>query len=124
MTAEQAEAFAREWIAAWNAHDLDAILSHYSEDVVFSSPFVIRLVGAPSGEVRGLDALRVYFSRGLDAYPDLHFEPIEVLPGAGSLALRYVSVAGREAIETLEFDRAGKVRRSTAHYSAPAPALA
>jgi hypothetical protein len=124
MTAEQAEAFAQEWIAAWNAHDLDQILSHYSDDVVFSSPFVIRLVGAPSGEVKGLEALRVYVARGLEAFPDLCFEPIEVLPGAGSIALRYRSVAGREAIETLELDRAGKIRRSTAHYSAPAAALA
>lgn len=123
MTAEQAEAFAHEWIEAWNAHDLEQILAHYSEDVVFSSPFVIRLVGAPSGEVRGLDALRVYFARGLEAYPDLRFEPIEVLPGAGSIALRYLSVAGREAIETLELNRAGKIRRSTAHYSAPAAAV-
>jgi hypothetical protein len=124
MTAEQAEAFVHEWVAAWNAHDLDQILSHYSDDVVFSSPFVIRLIGAPSGEARGLEALRVYCERGLEAYPDLHFEPIEVLPGAGSIALRYRSVGGREAIETLELDRAGKIRRSTAHYSAPVAALA
>lgn len=124
MTAEQAEAFARDWIAAWNAHDLDRILSYYSDDVVFSSPFVIRLVGAPSGEASGLEALRVYVTRGLEAYPDMHLEPIEVLPGAGSIALRYRSVDGREAIETLELDRAGKIRRCTAHYSAPAAVLA
>jgi len=123
MTEEQAEAFAHEWLAAWDAQDLDLILSHYSEDVVFSSPFVIRLVGAPSGEVRGLDALRVCIARGMEEYPDLRSEPIAVLPGAGSIALHYKSVAGREAIETLEFDRAGKIRRSTAHYSAPVAAL-
>src|SRR5882672_4607984 len=119
MTAEQAEAIARDWIEAWNAHDLDRILSHYSEDIVFSSPFAIRLVGTPNGVVRGREALRTCFARGLEAYPDLHFEPIEVLPGAGSIALRYSSIAGLEAIETLELDRAGKIRRAAAHYSAP-----
>ncbi len=124
MTAEQAEAFASDWIAAWNAHDVERILSHCCEEVVLSSPFVIRLVGAPSGEIRGLEALRVYLQRGLDADPDLRLEPIEVLPGVGSIALRYRSVGGREAIETLELDRAGKIRRSAAHYSAPAAALA
>jgi SnoaL-like domain len=124
MTAEQAEAFAQDWIAAWNAHDVELILSHYSEDAVLSSPSVIRLVGAPSGEIRGLDALRVYLRRGLDAHPDLRLDPIEVLPGAGSIALRYRFGDGREAIETLELDRADKISRSTAHYSAPAAALA
>ena len=33
-----AERFADEWIAAWNSYDLNAILSHYAEDVVFHSP--------------------------------------------------------------------------------------
>src|SRR5207302_4356035 len=27
-----AEAFAREWVDAWNAHDLARILSHYTDD--------------------------------------------------------------------------------------------
>lgn len=29
--------FAKEWIAAWNSHDLDRILSHYVEDFEMSS---------------------------------------------------------------------------------------
>lgn len=35
-----AEAYAREWIDAWNSLDLKRILSHYAEDVVFKSPRV------------------------------------------------------------------------------------
>ncbi len=31
------DAFAIEWEAAWNAHDLNRILAHYAEDVVFRS---------------------------------------------------------------------------------------
>lgn len=27
-----AEHFAHEWIEAWNSHDLEAVLSHYSDD--------------------------------------------------------------------------------------------
>ena len=39
MTSElDAKRFAREWIEAWNSHDLDAILSHYATDVVLTSP--------------------------------------------------------------------------------------
>jgi ABC-2 type transport system permease protein len=32
MTREAAVRFAEGWAAAWNAHDLDRILAHYSDD--------------------------------------------------------------------------------------------
>ena len=32
-----AETFAAEWIAAWNSHDLESILSHYVEDFEFGA---------------------------------------------------------------------------------------
>ncbi len=119
-TPESAAAFAAEWVAAWNSHDLDAILSHYAEDVVFSSPFVTALLGNADGIVRGRDALRDYFARGLDAYPDLEFDLHAGLAGAASVAVHYRSVGGREAIEVMELGEDGLVHRVTCHYSAPA----
>ena len=38
MARPDADSFAREWVAAWNDHDLDAVLSHYADGVVFHSP--------------------------------------------------------------------------------------
>jgi ketosteroid isomerase-like protein len=32
MDYERGQRFADEWYAAWNAHDLDAILDHYTDD--------------------------------------------------------------------------------------------
>ena len=115
----QAEEFAYEWISAWNAHDLDGILAHYHEDILFTSPFALELVGAPGGTVFGLPALRAYFARGLEAYPELHFEFRSALPGPGSIAMRYRSVGNRDAIEVVELEAGGKVRRSFVHYSEP-----
>jgi SnoaL-like domain len=109
--------FAREWIDAWNAHDIDRILSHYRDDVRFVSPIAARF-GARRGEVRGRPALRDYFERGLASYPALHFEPIGALGGIGSIALHYRSVEDRQAIEVMELDASGQVRRATAHYTA------
>jgi ketosteroid isomerase-like protein len=43
-----AERFAKEWIAAWNSHDLDRILGHYEDDFEMSSPVIPALVGEPS----------------------------------------------------------------------------
>lgn len=43
MNQEFADHFAREWIEAWNAHDLERILSHYTEEFRMSSPRIIEL---------------------------------------------------------------------------------
>src|SRR6516225_2340415 len=66
-----AKEFAADWIAAWNSHDLDAVLSHYSPDVVLTSPVAAKILNDPSGTVRGKAALRNYFKLGLEAYPNL-----------------------------------------------------
>ncbi len=119
ITHEQADRFATEWIGAWNAHDLEAIVAHYAEDVDFVSPFVAALTGEASARIEGRTALREYFRRGLDAFPELHFELYTALPGASSIALHYRSVGGRLAIETMELDASGLVVRAAAHYSPP-----
>ena len=54
-----AEQFAKEWIDAWNSHDLDRILSHYVEDFEMSSPLIIELKKDPSGVLRGKTAIIV-----------------------------------------------------------------
>jgi len=57
MDHEAAERFAREWYAAWNAHDLDRILSHYADDVEMASPLVSLMCanGQAAAEVVFLD---------------------------------------------------------------------
>src|SRR5438477_12070215 len=93
-TREIALGLAEAWVRAWNAHDLDAIMSHYADDVEFVSPFVERLLGDPAGMVRGKAGLRAYFEKGLAAYPYLRFDLIEVLVGVSSFTLYYCSVRG------------------------------
>ena len=109
------DAFAAEWIAAWNRHDLDAILWHYADDVVFTSPFAVRLTG--DGTVRGKDALRAYFAAALTRFPDLHFRLRHALRGGNSVVLVYDSVEGLLAAEAFEFDAGGKVCRVNCHYA-------
>jgi ketosteroid isomerase-like protein len=46
---EKALRIAGDWIDSWNRHDLDSILSHYSEDVVLVSPIAIKLLGMNPG---------------------------------------------------------------------------
>ncbi|HTA76108.1 MAG TPA: nuclear transport factor 2 family protein [bacterium] len=113
----KAESFAQEWIAAWNSHQIDAILAHYAPDVVFTSPFAIRLLNDPSGTIHGLANLKTYFLKGLEAFPDLHFELIEVLGGVNSVTLYYYSVKNLKSAEVMIFNEKGKVSQVLAHYN-------
>ncbi len=73
------QSFAAEWIAAWNARDLERILSHYAPEIELVSPLAARLVPESGGTIRGFEALRSYWTRGLAQSPDLHFELVSAL---------------------------------------------
>lgn len=118
MTEHDAKEFAREWIAAWNSHDVDAILSHYAEDVALTSPVAARILNTPSGTLQGKTALRNYFSRGLEAYPNLNFELLDVMRGLRSVVLCYLNQNGTKTAEFMELGEDGKVVRVIANYSA------
>jgi hypothetical protein len=113
---EQAAALGREWTDAWNRHDLEAILDHYDDAVVFCSPFVARIAGEASGMLKGKARLRAYFAEALKKYPDLHFREVRALAGVSSVTLTYRSVAGLHAAEVMTLDPAGRVVRVDAHY--------
>ena len=81
MTRDEVRQLAEDWIAAWNAHDLEAIISHYDERVELISPVAEQLLGIPNGKVSGKAALKEYFQHGLQAYPELHFELKDVMAG-------------------------------------------
>ena len=45
--------YADQWVRAWNAHDIDAVLSHFHDDAVFTSPVAARVVPESGGVERG-----------------------------------------------------------------------
>jgi hypothetical protein len=116
---ELAERVAREWLDAWNAHDLEAVLSHYADDVEFTSPFAVELTGRADGTLRGIDELRAYFAGALEAFPDLCFTGLRVARGVSSMTLCYRSVRGLDAAETMFLGPDGKIVRVLAHYAGP-----
>jgi hypothetical protein len=109
--------FAQHWIAAWNSHDLDAIMSHYAPEVVLTSPTAAKLLNDPSGSLTGKEAVRRYFERGLEAYPNLTFELLDVMRGISSVILYYRNQKGTKTGEFMEFDANRKVVRFIANYS-------
>lgn len=117
MTQAQADRFAARWIAAWNRHDLDAILAHYAATIEFTSPFAARLTG--DALVRGQDALRAYFALALERFPDLRFDDVRAFPGATGVTLVYRSVQNLEAAETMILDAHERAVQVWAHYRTP-----
>ena len=118
LTESAVRQFAADWLDAWNSHDLDALLSHYAPEIVLTSPVAARLLNDPSGAVAGKDALRAYFARGLEAYPNLTFDLIDVMWGLSSIVLYYRNQNGTKTGEFMELDATLKVTRVVANYSA------
>jgi ketosteroid isomerase-like protein len=116
MDKERAQHLAEEWYAAWNDHDLDRILSHYSDDVVFVSPFAVEIAGRADGRLEGKEALRAYFGAALERFPDLKFEPIALMVGIDSVVLHYRSVQDLLAAELMRVGGDGLVSEAIAHY--------
>jgi ketosteroid isomerase-like protein len=117
MDADSAQQFAREWVKAWNDHDLAAILSHYAEDVVFHSPRIRMVTGRDINSVSGKAALRSYWGAALEQARDLYFEIDQVLSGSDALTIVYTNHRQQTVGETFVFGKDGKVVRSIAAYA-------
>lgn len=117
MTRDEAWSLANHWVAAWNAHDLDSIMTHYDDAIELISPVAARLLGMPDGKVAGKPNLRAYFQRGLEAYPELHFHIEDVLWGIDSIVLYYTNQKGTRTAEFMKLSASGKVVRVVANYN-------
>lgn len=117
MTNEQLNRFAADWIGAWNSHNLDTIMEHYSDDIEFYSPLIQQVGVNAEGRITNKPDLRNYFSIGLQKYPDLKFELYHTLKGVHSLVLFYKSINNKYASEYMELNNQGKITVVKAHYT-------
>ena len=116
VTPETAKRVAEAWIRAWNDHNLEEILSHYADDIVFTSPLAVQRMNLADGTVRGKAKLREYFSQGLGKQPKLRFELSDVLVGVDSIALSYRNHRGQRVVEVMHLNGRGQVYRAVVHY--------
>lgn len=104
MDRAQAETFVDGWLQAWNAHDLEQVLGHFADDVVFTSPVAAQLLDDSDGVIRGKAALRDYWSEGLRRIPDLRFDVLGIYVGFSTLVINYRNQKGGLVNEVLIFD--------------------
>ncbi len=115
ITKAFAQQFAAEWLAAWNAHDLPRVLTHYADDFEMFSPVIVQITGEPSGNLTGKAAVGAYWQKALARAPGLRFSLKTILTGVNSVTLYYEGVRGLSA-EVFIFNEQRQVVKAIAHY--------
>jgi hypothetical protein len=103
ISAPIARRFVEDWVARWNSRDVEGLLRHFADEVVFTSPVAVRLLGG-DGVLRGKQALRHYWTEGVRRIPDLHFEIVDYYVGVSTIVIRYRNQTGALVSEVLVFD--------------------
>jgi ketosteroid isomerase-like protein len=105
MPTPDSAVFVDDWLRAWNDHDVEAVLAHFHDDVVFSSPVASRVLPETGGVVLGKATLREYWMTALRLLPGLHFDVIGVYRGESLLVINYRNERGGLVNEVLMFRR-------------------
>lgn len=116
LTQNTAQIKAQNWVDAWNKRDLDAVMTHYADDVSVCSPLVKRPLNKSDGWLHGKSALRDYFAVGM-GNPDLQFTLKSVHVGVQSMSMVYARENGIQVVDTLELNADGLTTRMVACYS-------
>jgi ketosteroid isomerase-like protein len=111
-------AFGRQWISAWNSHDLERILALYAEDAEMTSDRVQALDLAVGGTLRGKANLRMYWGKAFQLLPNLHFDLIDTYVSPDSVVVFYQNERGAQICEYLRLDAKGKIRQGSANHLA------
>ncbi len=98
-----AKLFAKDWVEAWNAHDIEHVLAHFHDDAVFTSPFAQKTLPDTGGRLFGKAAIRAYWTTGIRLIPNLHFTVEEVFAGVDHVVILYKNQNGVRVSELLKF---------------------
>jgi ketosteroid isomerase-like protein len=107
-----------EWIAAWNARDLERVLALYAENAEMTSEHIHAMGFDPSGTLRGKERIRIFWAKALEHVPNLRFDLIDLLISPDSVAVFYQNERGRKVCEYLRLDAQGKITQGSANYGA------
>lgn len=110
-----ARAFADRWISEWNRKDVEAMLDHFSESVIFTSPRAKGIVGSSS--VKGKSSLREYWTKAIGRIQTIHFTLDYVISEGDRIGIVYIAeIDGRRmrCVEFMVFGDDGLVREGEA----------
>ena len=111
-------ALGREWVSAWNSHDLERVLALYTDDAEMTSDKIQALGFEANGTLRGKDSLRMYWAKALALLPNLRFDLIDTYVSPDSVVVFYQNERGAQICEYLRLDAKGKIRQGSANHLA------
>ncbi|MCV7246672.1 nuclear transport factor 2 family protein [Mycobacterium koreense] len=98
---------------------LKAVLHHFHDDVVFTSPVAANFFPETAGVIRGKSELRRYWTAVVQAIPDLRFTIEGVYDGIDTLVILYRNQKGGLVSEILRFSPDGLVIEGHGTYLVP-----
>lgn len=112
MVQKEFREFAMEIVEAWNSHDLERILSHYSDDFELTSPLIKKVLEIDDGTIKGKKQVRDWWRSILARAPNLHFEFVDVAESVDCKALvQKSSHNNKNVVSVYWFNEEGKIRK-------------
>ena len=119
MTPEKNLSIAHLWFEAFNAHNLEKLLSLYDDEAQHYSPKLKIRLPETKGLVTGKEALRSWWKDSFDRLPTLHYKVTSLTSNSDRVFMEYIrTVANEEEMlvaEILEV-RDGKIIASRVYH--------
>ncbi len=103
MSAQNNKQIALKWFEAFNAHDLEKLLSLYDDNAQHFSPKLKVRKPETQGLIKGKDALREWWQDAFDRLPSLQYEVIKLTADEEQVFMEYIRhVEGEEDLSVGE----------------------
>ncbi len=89
-TSEANARLGRTWLAAFNAHDADGLVSLYAADATHTSPKIRLANPTTGGKLQGHAALKQWWSEAIERLPTLRYEELTVTANDDRVFLEYL----------------------------------
>lgn len=94
---------AREWLKAFNTHDLEGLLELYHEEAIHFSPKLKIRQPETNGLIKGKPALHAWWQDAFDRLPQLEYREITITADDDRVFMEYTRlVPGEETINVAE----------------------
>ena len=119
MSAEKNLSIAMLWFEAFNAHNLEKLLSLYDDEAKHFSPKLKIRQPETNGLVAGKEALRTWWQDAFERLPSLHYKVTSLTSNADRVFMEYIRNAENEdnilVAEVLEI-KEGKITGSRVYH--------
>jgi ketosteroid isomerase-like protein len=87
---------AKKWLAAFNEHDLESLLSLYDENAEHFSPKLKLRDPASGGKIKGKNAMRKWWNDAFERLPQLTYQEITITANDNRVFMEYTRMVPEE----------------------------